>query len=44
MVKPQRTMYEYAKPSLTRTKSSIAKPTIVANNFEIKPNIIQMVQ
>ncbi|KAA3483462.1 Transposon Ty3-I Gag-Pol polyprotein [Gossypium australe] len=39
-----RTMYDYAKPGLTGTESSIVRPTIAANNFELKPNIIQMVQ
>ena len=44
MAEPQRTMFEYAKPFLTRVESSIVRPTIAANIFEIKPNIIQMVQ
>ena len=44
MVEPQRTMYEYARQSLTKTKSNIVKATIAPNNFEIKLNIIQMVQ
>ena len=35
---------EYAKPFLTGTKSSIVRPNIATNNFEIKPNIFQMVQ
>ena len=39
-----RTMSDYAKPSLTGTQSSITRPAVAANNFEIKPNIIQMVQ
>ncbi|KAK5803950.1 hypothetical protein PVK06_031599 [Gossypium arboreum] len=39
-----RTMYDYAKPSLTRTESSIVRPAIAANNFELKPNTIQMIQ
>ena len=39
-VEPQRTMYEYARPSLIKTKSSIVKPTIVANKFKMKLNII----
>ena len=43
MAKLQRTMSGYAKPSLTRAKSSIILPTITTNNFGIKPNIIQMV-
>ncbi|KAK5771558.1 hypothetical protein PVK06_047775 [Gossypium arboreum] len=39
-----RTMYDYAKPSLTRTKSSIVRPAVAANTFELKPNTIQMIQ
>ncbi|XP_027357501.1 uncharacterized protein LOC113866902 [Abrus precatorius] len=38
-----RTMFNYARPSLTKTKSSIVRPD-VQGNFEIKPNVIQMVQ
>ena len=37
-------MSGYAKTSLIGTKSNIIKPTIIAKNFEIKLNIIQMVQ
>ncbi|KAA3472708.1 Integrase, catalytic core [Gossypium australe] len=37
-------MYDYVKPSLTGTESSIVRPTIAANNFELKPNTIQMIQ
>ena len=29
----QRTMYDYAKPSLTGTESSIVRPAIAANTF-----------
>ncbi|KAK5776566.1 hypothetical protein PVK06_044526 [Gossypium arboreum] len=39
-----RTMYDYAKPNLTGTESSIVRPAIAANNFELKPNTIQMIQ
>ncbi|KAK5836214.1 hypothetical protein PVK06_011975 [Gossypium arboreum] len=39
-----RTMYDYAKPSLTGTESSIVRPAIAVNNFELKPNTIQMIQ
>ncbi|KAA3460872.1 transcription factor bHLH112-like protein [Gossypium australe] len=38
------TMYDYSKPTLIGVESSILRPTIVANNFEINLNIIQMVQ
>ncbi|KAA3465781.1 RING-H2 finger protein ATL63 [Gossypium australe] len=39
-----RTMYDYAKPNLTGIESSIIRPAIAANNFELKPNTIQMIQ
>ena len=39
-----RTMYDYARPSLDETQTCIARPNVAANNFEIKPNVIQMVQ
>ncbi|KAK5836068.1 hypothetical protein PVK06_011815 [Gossypium arboreum] len=39
-----RTMYDYVKPNLTGTKSSIVRPIIAANNFELKPNTIQMIK
>ena len=39
-----RTMSDYARPNLMGTESSILRPTVAANNFEIKPNVIQMVQ
>ncbi|KAA3483463.1 RING-H2 finger protein ATL63 [Gossypium australe] len=39
-----RTMYDYAKPNLTGAESSIVRPAIAANNFELKPNTIQMIQ
>ena len=39
-----RTMYDYAKPSLTRTESSIVRSAVAANTFELKPNTIQMIQ
>ncbi|KAK5842209.1 hypothetical protein PVK06_004539 [Gossypium arboreum] len=39
-----RTMYDYAKPSLTGTKLSIVRPVVAANTFELKPNTIQMIQ
>ncbi|KAK5811220.1 hypothetical protein PVK06_026544 [Gossypium arboreum] len=37
-------MYDYAKSTLTGTESSIFRPAISANNFELKPNTIQMIQ
>ncbi|KAA3488572.1 RING-H2 finger protein ATL63 [Gossypium australe] len=39
-----RTMYDYAKPHLIGAESSIVRPAITANNFELKPNTIQMIQ
>jgi len=39
-----RTMFDYAKPHLTRAESSIVRHAIAANNFELKPNTIQMIQ
>ncbi|XP_016667428.1 pentatricopeptide repeat-containing protein At1g62930, chloroplastic-like [Gossypium hirsutum] len=38
------TMYDYSKPTLTGAESSIARLAIVANNFKLKPNTIQMIQ
>ncbi|KAK5836625.1 hypothetical protein PVK06_012421 [Gossypium arboreum] len=37
-------MYDYAKPNLTGTESSIVRVAIAAINFELKPNTIQMIQ
>ncbi|KAK5785393.1 hypothetical protein PVK06_039975 [Gossypium arboreum] len=37
-------MYDYAKPSLTGTESSIVRPAVATNTFELKPNTIQMIQ
>ena len=44
MAKPQRIMFEYAKPSLNRAKSIIVRPTVTTNNFDIRLIIIRMVQ
>src|SRR5262249_32379838 len=44
MAEAQRMMMDYAKPSFDRTNSSIARPTVAANTFEIKPAIIQIIQ
>ncbi|KAK8924214.1 hypothetical protein KSP39_PZI019126 [Platanthera zijinensis] len=43
-VVPQRTMSYYARPNLDDTGSSIVRPPIANNNFEIKSSIIQMIQ
>ena len=37
-------MFKHVKPSLIRVQSSTVRPIVAANNFEIKLNIIQMVQ
>ncbi|XP_073300504.1 uncharacterized protein [Primulina huaijiensis] len=37
-------MLEYAQPSLNGARPSIVRPTVRANQFEIKPAIIQMIQ
>lgn len=39
-----RSLLEYAQPSIHGMMSSIVRPRIHANNFEIKPAIIQMIQ
>ncbi|KAA3466037.1 transcription factor bHLH112-like protein [Gossypium australe] len=38
-----RTMYDYAKSTLIGAESSIVRLIVAANNFEIKPNTIQMI-
>ena len=38
-----RVLHEYTMPTLGDTHNSIVRPTVDANNFEIKPAIIQMV-
>src|SRR5262249_27826814 len=44
MEEAQRTMMDYAKPSFDGTNSSITRPVVAANTFEIKPTVIQMIQ
>ncbi|KAI5676297.1 hypothetical protein M9H77_07247 [Catharanthus roseus] len=41
---PERTMVDYALPSILGTQSSKTRPMLEANNFDNKPNIIQMLQ
>lgn len=36
--------YHYARPNLEGTGSSIVRPPMEMNNFELKPNFIQIVQ
>ena len=38
-----RTMMDYARPSRDGATPSITRSTVAANNFEIKPAIIQMI-
>ena len=40
----QKALRYYAMPSVNEATSSIRRPAIQANNFEIKPAIIQMIQ
>ena len=40
----QRALRDYATPRINELQSSITRPTIAANSFEIKPGTIQMVQ
>ena len=39
-----RALREFALPKVTEVPAVIRKPTIDANNFEIKPAILQMIQ
>ena len=39
-----RALRDYAVPNVAATTSGIRRPTVQANNFEIKPSFIQMVQ
>ena len=39
-----RLLKDYAAPTVKGTTSSIRRPAIQANNFEIKPSLIQMLQ
>ncbi|KAL5550767.1 hypothetical protein UlMin_000943 [Ulmus minor] len=40
----RRVLRDYVAPNVTGTTSGIRRPTIQANNFEIKPSFIKMVQ
>ena len=41
---PLRTMMDFARPLCSGANSSITRPAVAANNFEIKPATIQMIQ
>ncbi|KAJ4717074.1 Retrotransposon gag protein [Melia azedarach] len=43
-VNDQRVLRDYAIPTVNEASTSIRRPAIQANNFEIKPAIIQMIQ
>ena len=38
------TMLDYCRPNLDGASTSIARPRVQVNTFEIKPSVIQMVQ
>ena len=40
----RRTLMEYAQPSIDGTTSYIRKLAVQANNFELKPSYVQMIQ
>ena len=40
----RKALRDYTVPSLTGANSYIIAPTIQANNFELKPGLVQMVQ
>ena len=40
----RRTLIEYAQPSIDGTTLCIRKPPIQANNFELKPSYVSMIQ
>ena len=41
---PRRTLMEYAQPLIDGTASCIRKPQVQANNFELKPSYVNMIQ
>ena len=40
----KRTLRDYVSPNVQSDQNPIVRPTVVANNFEIKPAMIQMIQ
>ncbi|MED6224438.1 hypothetical protein PIB30_084003 [Stylosanthes scabra] len=41
---PRRTLMDYTIPSIDSCRSSTVRPNVEANNFELKPALIQLVQ
>ena len=41
---PRRTLMEYAQPSIKGTALCIRKPAVHANQFELKPSYVNMIQ
>ena len=41
--KQQRTLLDYAIPSLTGTEFTRVRPNVETNNFELNPSVIQIV-
>ena len=41
---PRRTLMEYTQPSIEGTASCIKKPAVHANQFELKPSYVNMIQ
>ena len=41
---PRRTLMEYAQPSIEGTASCIRKPAVHANQYELKPSYVNMIQ
>ena len=40
----RRALWDFALPGTQGSQTSIARPAVNANNFEIKPSLIQMIQ
>ncbi|MED6165902.1 hypothetical protein PIB30_103983, partial [Stylosanthes scabra] len=40
----QRTLADFTTPTTASCGSSIVRPTVEANNFELKPSLIQLIQ
>ena len=41
---PQRTLMEYVRPGFNANQQGVTRPPVNANNFEIKPALLQMIQ